>query len=952
VVKTNGNRACPVCGTLLADDSESCPVCALQGALTPEGDVSGVASNVELRFEHYQVLKNEDGTPVELGHGAMGIAYKAFDIHLQCPVALKIINAELIGDTSARHRFVREARAAASVRHPNVASVFHLGESGGNYFYVMEFVEGETLEKLIRRSNTLETDVALEVVAQVAAGLTAIQKQHLVHRDIKPSNIMVSLDEGRLESVKIIDLGLAKVVAEADTISTSGSFTGTPGFASPEQFAGLGADIRSDLYSLGIALWEMLSGKLPFQGPSAELMYQHQHVALPIEKLRGVPAQVIALLQVLLAKDPNQRFQTPAQLRKTLPKVREAIDSGVRLTADELRAAVEQPIKNLPTRKPRRWAIRWVVGAGLCLAAILVAWFFISGHGKNFFNQRVADLVPIQKSIAVLPFENISANKDETYFADGVQDEILANVARISALKVISRTSVMQYRPDAMRDLRQIAHALGVANILEGTVRRAGNRVRITIELVDAGSDHTIWSEIYDRDLTDIFAIQSEVAETIARKLTATLSPDEKKRIEAKATENPAAYDRYLQAGELLANVRLLNSATGSRQPLLNAIDLLEQAVQLDPRFALAYCAMTEAQDRFYSYCERTAQRRALGDEAINAALRLRPDLPEAHLEYGVHLFVTHRDYDSARRQLAIARHGLPNNSRVIASQAFVDARQGDFEKAIHGIEEAINIDPLDASLAEELGFTSFCARRFRTMESAYDHALALSKDNYILKVRRAWTAIEIKGDVTDWLAVINSLPLSALEDVEILSDRIYLAVSRRDWQEAARLLAQLKGDVDASIWARSSPVPRVRYAILIARLQGEPIDTLLRFMGMREEVGRKVAAMPLNAELLSDLAVVDALLARKQEAIAEAKQAAEIKPISNDAVEGPPPLVNLAVVYAWCDEPDLAFAQLESLAKTPRGIYAGSLMLDPLWDPLRSDPRFDKLLAELAQKD
>jgi serine/threonine protein kinase len=295
----------------------------------------------------------------------MGITYKAFDTHLQCQVALKIINAELIGDTSARHHFVREARAAASVRHPNVASVFHLGESGGNYFYVMEFVEGETLEKLIRRSDTLETDVALEVVAQVAAGLTAIQKQHLVHRDIKPSNIMVSFEEGRLESVKIIDLGLAKVVAEANTISTSGSFTGTPGYASPEQFAGLGADIRSDLYSLGIALWEMLSGKLPFQGSSAELMYQHQHAALPIDKLRGVPASVIALLQVLLAKDPNQRFQTPAQLRKTLPKVREAIDSGVKLTADELRAAVEQPIKKLPTRKPRKQTVRWAVGAGL-----------------------------------------------------------------------------------------------------------------------------------------------------------------------------------------------------------------------------------------------------------------------------------------------------------------------------------------------------------------------------------------------------------------------------------------------------------------------------------------------------------------------------------------------------------------------------------------------------------
>jgi len=281
-VNTQGKRACQVCGTALSGDSDLCPVCALQGALKPKSDSCSDISS-EFRFEHYQVLKNEDGIPIELGHGAMGVTYKAFDVHLERPVALKIINARFIGDDSARHRFVREARAAGSVRHPNVASVFHLGEAGGNYFYAMEFVEGETLEKLIQRSGRLETDVALEVVGQVAAGLTAIHKQHLVHRDIKPSNIMVSLEHGRLESAKIIDLGLAKGVVDKDTISTAGSFTGTPGYASPEQFAGIGTDIRSDLYSLGVTLWEMLSGKLPFQGSSAELMYQHQYAALPSE---------------------------------------------------------------------------------------------------------------------------------------------------------------------------------------------------------------------------------------------------------------------------------------------------------------------------------------------------------------------------------------------------------------------------------------------------------------------------------------------------------------------------------------------------------------------------------------------------------------------------------------------------------------------------------------------
>jgi len=264
---------------------EFCPVCTLRQGLSREEE-SGESSFEEAvslkpdhparRFENYEVVTGEDGKPVELGRGAMGVTYKAFDVDLRLPVALKLISEKYIGDQSARLRFLREARAAAKLRHSNVASVFHPGRTGQDYFSAMEFVEGETLEKLIRRSVRLTIDVALEIVAQVAAGLGAIQKQHLVHRDIKPSNVMVSLEQGRLENVKIIDLGLAKGVAEEDSFSTLGRFTGTPEYASPEQFAGVGTDIRSDLYSLGVSLWQMLVGELPFEGSVAELMYQRQ----------------------------------------------------------------------------------------------------------------------------------------------------------------------------------------------------------------------------------------------------------------------------------------------------------------------------------------------------------------------------------------------------------------------------------------------------------------------------------------------------------------------------------------------------------------------------------------------------------------------------------------------------------------------------------------------------
>jgi serine/threonine protein kinase len=475
-VNTENKRICQVCGNVLIGDGENCPVCLLRGAVIPNGDpFSDITS--DLHFEHYQVLKNEDGTPIELGHGAMGVTYKAVDVHLRCSVTLKLINAKFIGDPSARRRFVREARAAASVRHPNVASVFHLGESGGSYFYAMEFVEGETLEKLIRRLGRLEPEMGLEVTAQVAAGLAAIQKQDLVHRDIKPSNLMVSFEDGRLENVKIIDLGLAKGVAEEDTISTLGSFTGTPQYASPEQFSGIKTDIRSDLYSLGITLWEMLSGELPFEGSAVDLMYQHQHAALPVQKLQSAPAPIIALLEVLLAKDLGERFQNPVRLQKALIKVKEALISGSRLTAAELRSISDQRTEQSPKQRRRERVSRRLVTAVACATALLLGWTLFDAYRRPLsLNQRSSGAGPTNKSIAVLPFENISSEKDDAYFADGVQDEILNNLAKIADLKVISRTSVMQYRADNKRDLRQIANALGVSNVLEGTVRRNGNR--------------------------------------------------------------------------------------------------------------------------------------------------------------------------------------------------------------------------------------------------------------------------------------------------------------------------------------------------------------------------------------------------------------------------------------------------------------------------------------------
>ena len=362
-MKTEDRCVCPSCGNEFSGAVEFCPVCMLRKALAgglesgesfAEHGVVPTSEEVTQRFEHYELAKGEDGKPVQLGRGAMGVTYKAFDIDLRCPVTLKVISERYLGDESARLRFLREARAAASLRHPNVASVFHLGRTGENYFYAMEFVEGETLESLIKRSGCLEVKLALEIVTQVTAGLAAVHKQKLVHRDIKPSNIMVSIEDAGAVAAKIIDLGLAKAVNEpgAQTaISIPGGFAGTPEFASPEQFAGVGVDIRSDLYSLGVMLWEMVTGHGLFRGSPAEMMYQHQHAPLPLEQLEGVPQPVVVLLEVLLEKDPGRRFQNPAELLRAMPTITDSINAGRTITHQSLHR-MRADVSSVVTRKP------------------------------------------------------------------------------------------------------------------------------------------------------------------------------------------------------------------------------------------------------------------------------------------------------------------------------------------------------------------------------------------------------------------------------------------------------------------------------------------------------------------------------------------------------------------------------------------------------------------------
>jgi TolB-like protein/Tfp pilus assembly protein PilF len=559
---------CPNCGTKIPDSlpSDRCPVCQLQGALDPEDKAAAAASH---RFDHYELLTGDDGTPVELGRGAMGVTYRAVDSNLHCPVALKVINARYLNDESARLRFVREARAAARLRHPNVASVFHLGTKNGDYFYAMEFVEGEALEQVIKSRGPMPVTLALDIVDQVAAALEAAHQEQIVHRDIKPGNLMLRFGEGASVNVKVIDFGLAKAASSAHsdpTLSTPGTFTGTALFASPEQCAGSEVDTRSDIYSLGVTLWEMLTGKLPFTGTTVQVMGQHLHAPLPLQQLKNIPEAAVDLLKRMLEKDPGRRPQNPSQLRAVVRAVRQVL---------ALKPAIAGK---------GGWRLARLLGIGIALLVVL------SGIGFYFLAPKSHPAFAAAKSIAVLPFDNLSDSKENQYFSDGLTSEVIYQLSKVADLRVIARSSILRYKDVTgahRRPLNEIGAELDVGAILESTIQRVENRIKIVTILYDGRTNQRLWGASYDRELKDVFAIQTDLAEQIAAALQAKLSVDERASLQRGPTENLTAYDLYLHGRALWE----LHRQEDNDQ----AIELFKKALEQDPKFGLAYLGLADA---------------------------------------------------------------------------------------------------------------------------------------------------------------------------------------------------------------------------------------------------------------------------------------------------------------------------------------------------------------------
>jgi TolB-like protein/Tfp pilus assembly protein PilF len=551
------------------------------------------------------------------------------------------------------------------------------------------------------------------------------------------------------------------------------------------------------------------------------------------------------------------------------------------------------------------------------------------------------------KSIAVLPFENLSRDPDNAFFTDGVQDEILTDLARIADLKVISRTSVLQYKSDAKRNLRQIANELGVAHVVEGSVQRVRNRVRVNAQLIDARNDTHLWAQTYDRDLADVFAIQSEIAKAIADQLQAKLSPGEKSAIERAPTTDITAFDLYSRAKNLLVAIFF----SDAKANLLKAIELLNQAVARDPSFFDAYCQLAYAHDALYFFgWDHTSSRVALAEAAIEAAFRLGPDAGETHLARAWNLYYGYLDYNGALAELEVARQSLPNAARIFLLMGYVQRRQGRWEESIRSSERAVDLDPRNVDTRIQTSFTYAMLRRYRDQETVLDRALAIVPDDAASKTERALADLNWKADTRPLRQAIDSIQATNPGAMSKIANAwIICALSERDTGAAKNALIAL-GEKTLGL-GENVPVTRLFLEGVIARMRKDDDKARAAFTAARAEQEKTIQAQPNYAPALCVLGLIDAGLGRKEEALREGRRAVELLPVEKDAMNGPAMIKYLAVIATWVGDKDLACEQLAAAVRVPGPLSYGQLKLMPFWDPLRGDSRFEKIVASLAPK-
>jgi eukaryotic-like serine/threonine-protein kinase len=906
-----------------ADATDPFEECADNLAVTvPSQDLSEVGR----RVGPYVIVR-------EIGQGGMGTVYLAAraDGYFEKEVAIKVLNRSA-ADKDALRRFGTEREVLARLDHPNIARLIDAGTiDDGRPYFIMEYIDGVPITRYVEERTSGLTE-RLNLFLKVSAAVQAAHRKSVIHRDLKPNNILVN-HEGE---PKLLDFGIAKVIGSKTHPLEITSFKRqrlTPSSASPEQVKGEPVTVFSDIYALGVVLYEMLTGVKPHRfetsHPTDEELVEVICKQLPIlpslavkdrERQHRLRGDLDAILVRALQKEPGLRYSSVAAFAEDVRRHLAGKPVGARGSKAGYRVRTSLfHDRNVQIASAVVMLCLIGLGLGLVVRSHLNENPVVRARGDSQLTDKT--------SIAVLPFDSLTTDKENSYFADGVQEDILTNLASVGALKVISRGSVAEYR-GKQKNERELGRRLGVSYLLEGSVQKTRDRVRVDAQLIDTRTATAVWARQYDRKLDDLFDVESDVAQAIVSQLKGKLSAGEKAAIGNGPTRDMLAYDLYLRARESFFQNNCANS-----------IHLLEQVISRDPQFALAYCLLAEAHLYMYRFNDdRTLGRLDQAKQAAETALRLAPKLPQSHLAKAQFYYYGLHDYERGLAELQTARSFGGEQAEFADLRALIERRLGHWNEAIRDAERAAELDPQNPFVISELVESYLAVRRFSDADRAAGKAIkdAVTRGGSLWTLRTE--AMLSTGRIDEARIVIESSP----EDATRFDELIWVALYARDFARASQLVKAVgpteKESFDAAFFDGA-----------IGRAQGDVSRARSAFQLARERVLVKLGERPNDPELLSNLSLADAGLGRKASALQEARRAIELCPVSHDAVDGATYETALAMVYAWIGERDAAMTELEKVVKLPRGPNWGELRFSPLWDDVRTDTRFDSLLTQAA---